>query len=613
MRRRRALLLLCSSALVGAAVVVGFAGSAALSAAAALDRARSDLVQLDGSSTNVDEAQAALRSASAELAAARGDLGHWSVDLLATVPVVRRSLVVERAVVRTATGVVDGATVLAEGLPSVSAGAGGIDLTALAAVERAVEGPARDADRALDDLRAAPTGLTPPQVGAARRDALAALDPAVATLRRSSDGLRLLGGLFGAQGDRSVLVMLQNNAELRGAGGYASSFATGRTSQGRLSLEPLQDLVDVADPPERARRVPAPAEYVEDYGQLSADTTIWRAWNMSPHVPDAALVSARIAGELLGREPDMVVLVDVPALARFGALQGGVVLPDGRRVSPQELGRALLVDAYEDAEQDGRSQRQRRVELQAAATSAVTDLLSGDLPVADVARAVTELVAGRHLTAWSARPEEQAALERLGAAGAVRAPDGWDLSHVSVNNIGANKIDVYVERELETRVVLDGDEALVVQRVRFTNRAPAGLVPYVAGVSRPGVAVQRVELSLPPGAQDVTASKDGGAWGGQLHVGLTRQRLSTRLEIPRGGTAVLETRYVLPVRDGTYRLRVLPQPLSQDARLDLSIETSGRQRLAAARGVELAGAVATRVGPLSRTEDIAVELVAPAA
>ncbi len=78
-------------------------------------------------------------------------------------------------------------------------------------------------------------GLTPPQVADGVRDAVDALDPAVAALAAADAGLAVVSGLLGADGPRSVLVMLQNNAELRGAGGYASTFATGRTQDGRLA------------------------------------------------------------------------------------------------------------------------------------------------------------------------------------------------------------------------------------------------------------------------------------------------------------------------------------------------------------------------------------------
>lgn len=605
MSLRRLLLAIALLTLVVGAVV-GLAGSSALSAARALERARADLTAVSASDSDVEQARAVLRRAEQELLRAQRELDTWPVDVVTQVPVLGRSLRVERAVARSAMHVVEGASVLAERLPAVQAQGGGVDLAALAAIEHDVASSARGARQALSDLRTTETDLTPRKVRDARRDALAALEPVVTALDRASAGLHLVSGLLGARGDRSVLVMLQNNAELRGTGGYAATFATGRTSAGRLVLDPLRDVVAFADPAERARRVPAPAEYAMDYGPLSGDTTVWRSWNMSPHVPDSAVVGARVAGAVLGHEPDVLVLVDVPAMARLAQLGDGVVMPDGSTLSPDELSRALLVDAYEDAGEEREAQDRRRVQLQAAATSTFTGLLSGQLPVADVARALADLVAGRHLTAWSARPDEQATLEALGAAGAVQAPPGSDLSHVSVNNLGGNKLDIYVDRTVSVEAVVSPTEAQVVQRVVFRNTAPDDLVRYVAGPHSPGTVFSRVELSLPADAEDVAAVQDGRPWPGRVDAGSARLRLPTRVDIPRGGTSTLEVRYRLPLSDGEYDLRLIPQPLVQDATLSLAVRAVEGYRLV---GDDVRDGVLLQEGAFDETQDVSVDLV----
>jgi len=607
---RRALI--AGAVTVTTAGVVGYAGMCATSAADSLERAQDGVTAARQQEDSVDGTLAALRSAEDHVQTADATLSRWPVDVVAAVPVLGRSWRAERAVTRTADEVISAAALLAEQLPAVRSRAGGVELEDLARVRSDLAAPTRRAQSALADLRATPTAWTPPVVGRGVTDAVGALGPAVRTLTQAGTGLGVLSGLLGETGPRSLMVMLQNNAELRGAGGYAASFATGRLEDGTLSLEPLQDVVAAADPPSRARRVPAPAEYTEDYAVLSGDTTIWRSWNMSPHVPDSALVGARVAGALLGQEPDVVVLLDVPALGSLAALGGtGVVLPDGTQVSASELADALLVDAYATAGPELEGQLRRRAELQAAATTVVRRLLASDVPVAETARTLGSLAAGRHLSVWSARPEEEQALVELGVAGSVDAPEGTgDLSHVSVNNIGANKLDIYVDRDVSVEVVLTEDEATVVQRVRFANEAPEGLVPYVAGEDNPGRVTSRVELSLPPGAQDVRATIDGGPWGGTFRPGASRQRLATELQLPRGVASELEVHYTLPLDDGTYRLRVLPQPLARDADLDLTVRSADGQPLVDDAGAELPGGVDVS-GPFRRVREVSVSLHRP--
>lgn len=588
--------------------MTGVAGLRALSAADSLERARAGLTAVQDEAATEQSTTAALRQARRDLAEARSSLASWPVDVVAAVPVLGRSWDAERAVARTSRAVVDGGIVLAERLPDMRAGAGGVDLNQLAQVRSALVAPAADSRTALDELRRMPLGLTPAQVGQGVRQADDALAPAVRTLEQADTGLGLLQSLLGGEGPRSLMVMLQNNAELRGAGGYAASFAVGSVADGRLELGTLQDVASVADPIERARRVPAPAEYVHDYGPMSGDTTLWRSWNMSPHVPDSALVGARVAGEVLGTAPDVMVLLDVPALGALASLGGGrVQLPDGRSVSPQELTDALLVDAYAEAGSDGAVQRKRRADLQRAATAAVQRLLAGGVSAAETARTMARLAEGRHFSVWSDREQEQQALEALGLSGSVQTAAGGDLSLVSVNNIGANKLDIYVDRDLAVDVVVGPHTASVTQRVRFTNKARSGLVPYVAGYEHPGVVLSRVELSLPPDATGVAATVDGGTWTGTLTPGEHRMRLATRVDLPIGGSTLLEVRYTVPVTDGTYRLRLLPQPLVHDADLRLSVRPADGGRFGGVSGAALdKDGVVAESSPLASRRDVVV-------
>lgn len=605
---RRAVGALLGLGLLTAGGVTLLAGQAALRAADDLERARGTLRSVTQGDADSATAVAALDGAQADVRLAADELERWPVDVLAAVPVLGRSWDAERAVARTAGASLAAAQVLADGLDDLRSAGSRIDVAALARTADALAKPVAAAERALDDLSEVSTSLTPPQVSDGVAQARAAFVPAVAGLERARAGMSVAPGLLGGARPRSVLVMLQNNAELRGAGGYSASFATGRLEDGALTLGPLQDTVAEADPPSRAREVPAPPEYLEDYGPLAANTTGWRSWNMSPHVPDSALVGARIAGQLLPQQPDLVVLLDVPAMGALASLGGGdIVLPGGRRVTPAQLTDALLVDAYALAGEEVEEQLQRRADLQLAASAAVGRLLASPVPATELARALGRLTAGRHLTMWSADPAEQQALVELDVAGSVPAPSGrGDLSHVSVNNVGANKLDIYVDREIAVEAVVDHDVALVVQRVRLTNRAPEDLVPYVAGFDRPGVVVSRVELSVPAGATGVVAEVDDRPWTGTVRPGAERQRLATRVELARGASTLLEVRYSVPVEDGEYALRLVPQPLVEDATLSVVVRAAGDRRLVDPLGGVGGDGALRQDGPLATTREVRV-------
>ena len=140
----------------------------------------------------------------------------------------------------------------------------------------------------------------------------------------------------------------------------------------------------------------------------------------------------------------------------------------------------------------------------------------------------------------------------------------------------------------------------VTQRVRFTNRAPPDLVPYVAGVERPGVVVSRVELSLPPAADDLVATIDGKPWTGALHAGGGRSRLIARLELPAGrvvgpgGPLHAAARPTVATTCGSSR--------SRSSRTPPRADRHGRRRppLGDVSGAELSGGRLEEAGALVR-------------
>ena len=585
------------------------ARSAAL-AARDVEQARAGLQAARDAGRDVAAARQSVVRAQSLLERADARMSAPAVRIVAAVPLLGRSLVAEQAVVRAAGSALAGVRAVVDAAPELRAN-DGVDVQALERLStRLVPLAARASDQ-LQTLRDTPTGLTPGRVQTAVTDAEAALSPVVEGLRQGQDGARLVAGLLGADGPRRVLVALQNNAELRGTGGYVSSFATGQIDDGRLELQPFRDVTEVSDPVGRTRPVPAPPEYVEDFGPFLADTTLWREWTMSPDVPDAASVTANVAGLLLGERPDVVLLLDVPALAAIVALADrDVVLPDGLTIGPEQLTEALLVDTYARAGTDEADQAARRAALRAGAGQAVTDILTDDIAPLAVVQELGRLAGGRHLAVWSARDDEQRQLVSLGLAGSAD-PQGDDLSLVSVNNLNANKLDYYIDRAVQIEATVAPDSVDIVQRVTLTNRAPSELVPYVAGVDTPGTVVERVELSVSPDARFRSLLRDGKQTTGDVRPGAERTRVHTFVTLPRGEQVSVELRYSVPVTGGRYRLRLLPQALARDASLDVVVRAGDGLELQGVRGATLVDGRAGRSGPWKEQELVELRVDQP--
>jgi hypothetical protein len=574
---RRWALLATVVALVG---LLGWSAAAALSARSDLMAVRADLLGLTAEApTDVDELQAALSRSSVRTARARARLAAPGPALVAAVPVLGRSLAAGRDIANAADSIVQAADRLVPRVSALQVDDGRVDTAALGEIADALAAAADDVRGSADRLADTPTRLTPGVVDDAVREAREVVLPAAEALEQAASGARAVRGLLGADRPRTIVLGVMNNAEARGAGGYAPSFAVITATDGRVEVGPFRDVNEVQVPPEQAERVPASGDYSRRWGRYLADTTLWKNVTMSPHAPDSLAVLCEVARLRPGVPCDGAVLMDVPALAEVMTLSGPVRL-QGEQIDGEALVEALLVDAYADAEELGRSQAERRASLLAAADTALTDLIGSGLTGLPALRVLATAAAGRHLAVWSADEQEQVDLVAAGLSGSVD-PGGGDLSLVSLNQLSAGKLDYYLRRQVEVEVVVGERDAVVEQRVRLDLEHPDGLPAYVLGI-RDGRLDHLVDLGMAASATDVTVLQDGAPARFELvpaDTGSARAALLLSMQSPQSTELVL--RYRVPLTDGRYRLEVRPQPLARAGSLVV--------RIAAADGLELQG------------------------
>lgn len=567
--------------------------------AVALLQARGDLLaaradlQAATEADSLPEVRAQVAEAEDRLSSAARALHRPGPFVIARLPLVGRSVTAVTAAADASLAVVAAGEDVLQATPDDLVRGGAVDLEGLLAVAAATERAADSTRRPVQRLDDVELGLVPGVLAERVREVRSRLRDAPDALARATSAARGIGHVLGGDGDRRVLMMLQNNAELRGTGGLVTVFAEARAAGGRLEVQAFKDVEDVADVRDEVTRVPAPADYRGLWGSFLADSTLWLNTNMTPDVPTASAVLADVAVASGLRRPDAVVWFDVRAIAGLLEATGPVRLPDGTELTADNAIRVLLSEAYAGVDDTREGQAARRAALRAAADAVLGGLLDDSDTAAGVpalGAALGEAVDGRHLAVWADADAAQADLVAGGVAGDVLA-GGGDLAAFTVQNFGGadgegNKLDYYARRQVTVDVVVERDSALVEQRITLRNTAPgAGLPRYVAGNVVPGTSRSYVTMTLPPGAQ-VLGFRRG------------MQALSTR-QRPQGDHAVLtdgatlapgaETSWLLsyriPVSDGAYALRVVPQPLAVDAGLRVEIR--------AAPGLDLRGAGVT--------------------
>lgn len=384
---------------------------------------------------------------------------------------------------------------------------GRIDLAPLAQVTA----PLAEADETLSEaegraLRIDADATLPPLADAVRevRDVVTEAATAVGALHGASV---LLPPMLGAEGPRTYVVAMQNNAELRSDGGIIGAIALLRAEDGRLSLSRQASTGDfpILDEPlplseaTTALFDDGPGRYIQNITSI-------------PDFTEAGPIIAERWEQRFGGEVDGVVAVDAVVashlVAATGPLSFGPFTVDAESVVP-----TLLSEIYaavpDPAQQDD-------VFAQAAAGLLGAALSSGD-PQRLIGALATSAEEDR-IRIWSAHEDEQALLSASTLSGALPRDDDRG-PHVGVlfNDTTGAKMDYYTRAGISTSVGVCQGEPTTRVRITWTNGAPADaaetLPPYVTGDGffgvDPGDVRTLIAVYGPEGAALAATDRDG--------------------------------------------------------------------------------------------------------
>lgn len=567
--RAKLLIVLVASLLV----VAGLSAYLAVAVGNELYEARAALA---GPATDLDPAT--LLDARRHLERADERLDGLAASLLSVVPVAGHGVRAVERVTESTIPVVDAADALTRRLDAIEA----LDVVEGDRIRvdlvRQLHAPFARQAEALEDLRdaaaAGRSGWLPPPLWAVLEDLERRTEQYLGGAVRGERAVDVIASMLGYAGPRRYLVVLLNNAELRGAGGIPSGAGTLEAVEGRLTLGTFRHTVALRGP-RPYPRVPAPSDFRRRFGFYGADTTFWTNTTFSPDVPDVALVAARAYRKVTGEDVDGVVLLDPRGIAALMPEEAAVTI--GR--SGTTVGRAELADyTYSTVYQElgGAEASRRRALLRLGKEAFETVLRGGALAARATLEEAGRAVAGGHIRVVSFDPEEQRVLDSLDASGDLDAAPG-DSVLVTAQNFSADKLDFWTRRTVRHSCTVTARAAECTTAVRTRNRVPQGLTRYVAG--RPyGVVEHLVEVYLPERAEIERVDLDG----------IPAEFYPDRQDGHQVVGAFVETRprerhellisYELPLDDG-YTLEVLPQPLARDAALRVEIVAPAGWRL----------------------------------
>jgi UDP-N-acetylmuramyl pentapeptide phosphotransferase/UDP-N-acetylglucosamine-1-phosphate transferase/Sec-independent protein translocase protein TatA len=475
-----------------------------------------------------------------------------------------------------------------------------------------------EAHQRLDALRNAPYLAAP--IKDAIDDVYEQLARADREAQRSVAAAKLAPAIFGADGERTYLLVVQNNAESRATGGFIGSYALMTANNGDLHVgeiirtriwnEAVRAKADIS--------FDAPADYRRRYGALGPETNLQNV-NFSPDFPSVAQVLMSLAPEADLPHVDGVISVDPKGLAALLELTGPIEVADWP--TPIDSGNVVdvtLRDAYAVYEETP----ERADFLGDVAEAAVEKATTGSLgKPAQIAKVLGRAAHQGHLQLAFERPEEERLARQLDVSGRL-PPVTSDAIAVTTANMAGNKIDPYLQRSVEYHAVvtpnIDATRADVqgTLTTKLDNQAPAeGLPVGVIGPFLPDRFVAGQNRALMSIYSPLTF--EGVSVDGQpnpVSTGVERGRnvfsFVTDVFSKSTKTITADLDGSVALRDGWYSLQVQAQPTLNPDQLTVSVEVPAGWKIDDTVRMQQSGArVATAATTLEQSTTYRVHIV----
>nr|BFE44741.1 hypothetical protein GCM10017547_26340 [Pseudarthrobacter oxydans] len=344
------------------------------------------------------------------------------------------------------------------------------------------------------------------------------LERATGTLNSAADAANVAPAMLGADGPKSYLLMIQNNAEARASGGIPGALAILTLNQGKLSLDAQSSAGDLGI---MSPALPVDQEqqqiYTSRLGKYMQDV------NLTPDFPTAATTAQAMWEAKTGHRVDGVISIDPVVLSYMIQATGPIAVKGPELALVQATGLpteltgtnvvpTLLSDVYAKIKQP----KLQDAYFAGVAKEVFSALSTGKGEAKGLIAGLTRGTGEGRVLLWSAKASEQSVISKYPVSGSITGPSVAPAQFGVYFNDGTGaKMDYYVKRtvQLIKECPKDGYEGTTV-RVTSTNTAPSdaatSLPPYVTG---DGV------FGVPPGSIQTNIVAYGPA---QAHVETTR-------------------------------------------------------------------------------------------
>jgi len=439
---------------------------------------------------------------------------------------------------------------------------GRVDVQLLRDKEPALSKLSADASR----LNADASAISDPAYLSILRDARSELQGQTSEiaqlLENSALGARLAPSMMGADGPRTYFMGFQTNAEARGTGGLLGAFGILRFDNGTATVDNLAANDELIGP---FAPLDLGTEYAQQYG-FTNPSTDKRNSNLSSHFPYAAQIWKSMWLQQTGTNVDGVIAIDPVALSYVLSAVGAVKMPDGEVITKDNVVELTESTAYSRFPTDQSARQKYLQDIANAVVRKMTGRIESPRQLLD---ALGKGVSERRIAVWSSSPTDQKLLEETPLAHVI-PDDPAPYAEVVINNLGGNKLDYYLRREIEYAADgCDGETRKSTVTIRLTNTAPnkplpdyvassAGLLPEIPLDVPSGTMLTSVRLLATKDAKLVSALANGQRAPAFTDSERGHPSYEVQVAIPPGQSGELTFHLSEPTSPGEPRVPIQP-------------------------------------------------------
>ncbi len=274
---------------------------------------------------------------------------------------------------------------------------------------------------------------------------------------------QILPALLGVDGEKQYLLLIQNDDERRATGGFISGVGTLRVANGQiLSLDFRTSDVDTSWLIENSELLDWPPEPLTRY--MNLQYLLYRDANYWPDFPTSAVKILELYHLEYPDTPDFdgLIALDQQFVSILLSGTGAVYVPELEQTVDSSNVVDVMRRAWDPPETVTGEWFDDRKSFVGDVAKAIQERVLTDptqLDLVAMGNAMLEAVETRHLQIYSADPAIAAQLAELGWESRVAPPANSDFLLVVDTNMGYNKSNGVVEREIEYSVNLDSQEA----------------------------------------------------------------------------------------------------------------------------------------------------------